>query len=109
MMRLLCEIFIIGGLLYLGWEKPFRDWLPSNGKPAAPTKAVIVQSAPVPYSTPTTQSGAWMRDPNRHTAMDTSAPNVAQPQPAASRAGSWMFDPNHRSPLDPPVKTKTPH
>ena len=24
-MRLLCEIFVIGALLYFGWEKPFRD------------------------------------------------------------------------------------
>jgi hypothetical protein len=26
-MRLLCEIFIIGGLIYLGWEKPFKEWI----------------------------------------------------------------------------------
>jgi hypothetical protein len=111
MMRLLCEIFIIGGLLYLGWEKPFRDRLPSSVNPAPPPKTVTVQPAPVPYSTPAPQSGTWMQDPNRHTPLDTPAPAVAhhQPQPSASGPAGWMFDPNHHSPLDPPKKSSTPH
>jgi hypothetical protein len=25
-MRLLVEILIIAGLLYLGWDRPFKDW-----------------------------------------------------------------------------------
>jgi hypothetical protein len=25
-MRLLVEILIVGGLVYLGWEKPFKRW-----------------------------------------------------------------------------------
>ncbi len=29
-MRLLAEIVVIGALIYLGWEKPFRDRLRSS-------------------------------------------------------------------------------
>jgi hypothetical protein len=25
-MRTLAEIFVIGALIYFGWEKPFKDW-----------------------------------------------------------------------------------
>jgi len=25
--RLLIEIIIIGALIYLGWEKPFKEWV----------------------------------------------------------------------------------
>jgi len=32
-MRLLCELVIIGAIVYAGWEKPFHERLPTN-KPA---------------------------------------------------------------------------
>ncbi|MFL6515666.1 MAG: hypothetical protein ACJ8M1_11650 [Chthoniobacterales bacterium] len=102
-MRLLCELFVIGGLLYLGWEIPFRDRLPNNAQPVAKSSRALVQQTATP-------SGAWMHDPNHRSALDTPAPAVAQhqPQPNASRSGSWMFDPNHRSTLDAPRKASTP-
>jgi hypothetical protein len=94
-MRLLIEVFIVSALIYLGWEKPFRDWLPSHGSgvtKATPAPAVQLQPFARSTSTPATAL----------------AP-VATPQSAASRSGSWMFDPNRRSPLDAPRKSATPH
>ena len=26
-MRLLCEMLIVGALIYLGWEKPLKEWI----------------------------------------------------------------------------------
>jgi hypothetical protein len=98
-MRLLCEIFVIGGLLYLGWDIPFRDRLPSSAgnaqMAAAPTNHTAIGSSRVPLQ-PFVQASP--------------APALARPQPCASLSGSWMFDPNHRTALDaPPKKSSTPH
>jgi len=30
-MRLLVEILIVGGLIYLGWQTPFREWAAQGG------------------------------------------------------------------------------
>ena len=99
-MRFLCEIFVIGGLLYLGWDKPFHERLPKGASdqsvPAAPTPPPAVVAIPAPSN--------WIHDPNRRSALDT-----PQPQPAKPSAGSWMWDSAHRSPLDPPRKSSTPH
>jgi hypothetical protein len=56
--RLLIEVLVLGALIYLCWEKPFRDYTPWTKPRAAhgPTT-----SAP---------SGAWMWDPNRKTPLD---------------------------------------
>src|SRR3981081_1738961 len=102
-MRLLCEIFVIGGLIYLGWERPFSEWLYSP-----PAAKPFVRARPTP-------SAAWMRDPSRRTALDTPIPSDPPParpnfpQHSPSAPGSWMWDPNHRSALDPPHKSATPH
>jgi hypothetical protein len=113
-MRLLIEIFVIGALIYIGWEKPFRDWLPNSQPAVTATPNARAASHPQPRSTSSATaasqpSGAWMNDPNRRTALDTPHPLAGRPQPTASAAGSWMFDPNHRSPLDPPKKGGSPH
>src|SRR4051812_10462130 len=107
-MRLLCELFVIGGLLYLGWDIPFRDRLPNQANPVAKTTPQTAQRTATAAVTP---SGAWLRDPNHLTVLDTPAPAIApvQPQPAASRSGSWMFDPSHHATLDAPRKSSTPH
>jgi hypothetical protein len=102
-MRLLCEIFVIGALIYLGWEKPFNEWLHSKPPAARP----LVRVSPTP-------SSAWMRDPSRRTALDTPVPlntppvRTNFPQHSPSASGSWMWDTNHRSALDPPHKSSTP-
>src|SRR3954469_22419448 len=97
-MRLLLEIFAVGALIYIGWEKSFSERI--HGPPPAPTKP-IVRSA-------TTPSGAWMWDSNRQTRLDTPVPQPAVTHragaPRAAGSGSWMWDPNHHSPLDPPAK-----
>src|SRR5438552_3803932 len=97
-MRFLCEIFIIGALLYLGWEKPYKQWIDEVRGNAAVARTPV-QRQPVP----TKSSGAWMYDPNRRSVLDTPGPRTltSQPQPSGS-AGSWLFDPSHHSTLDPP-------
>ena len=109
-MRLLCEILVIGVLIYLGWEKPFKEWI--GQKPEAPVVVTTPTSRPPPVVRATavpTQPG-WMHDPNRRTSLDTSMPGSEASASSASKPGSWMYDPNHRSPLDPPVhKQPSPH
>src|SRR5436305_14891407 len=101
-MRLLLEIFVIGALIYIGWQKPFTQWIHGPPPVVAPQPRPIVQAAATP-------SGAWMRDPNRQSSLDTPAAKPNYSQHSQSAAGAWMWDPNHRSPLDPPHKNPTPH
>ena len=110
-MRLLCEVFIIGGLLYLGWDTPFQNRLPWTKSSATKPAIVIARPAVAPAAAATPQSAGWMHDPNRRTVLDTPTPVGVhhQPHPGASPPGSWMFDPNHLSPLDPPKRSVTPH
>src|SRR4051812_30207919 len=106
-MRTLCELFIIAGLIYLGWEKSFQSRVDEfRGVP----KPAVAQATPVPLPRPTptpTPDGAWMHDPNHRSPLDTPAPRAH----AAStpKSGAWLFDPNHRSSLDPPDHGGSPH
>jgi len=103
-MRLLIEIFVVGALISLAWEKPLRDRLPPALRGSKPEETSNSQTKPG-----TTPSGAWMRDPNRRSVLDTPPPRSTSTNPASS-PGSWLFDPSHRSPLDPPAKkSPTPH
>jgi len=43
-MRLLCELVVIGAIVYLGWETPFHERLPTN-KPAEVAHAGTASSA----------------------------------------------------------------
>lgn len=102
-MRLLVEIFLIGALIYLGWEIPFKDRLPNSVVRPAPRTTVAVPHVRVVPSTP---GGQWMVDPNRQATLGTPTPSGTH----TSGSGSWMFDPNHRSALDPPRhKSPRPH
>jgi hypothetical protein len=107
--RLLCEIFIIGGLLYLGWEKPFKEWIGQKRTPAVIANSAATQ--PILHVSPIPSPPAWMRDPNHRTALDSPTPIIsnAHVQPAASASGSWMFDPNRHSRLDPTRRSASPH
>src|SRR5438874_13767086 len=71
-MRFLLEIIIIGALIYIGWEKPFTQWIHGPPPVVAPRPRPIVQAAATP-------SGAWMRDPNRQSSLDTPAANLIIP------------------------------
>jgi hypothetical protein len=103
-MRFLVEIFIVTGLIYLGWEKPFKEWAGQNPTPpplaAAPSPTLPVKPLPSP--------AAWMTDPNHRGALDRPVPaSTAAQQPVS---GSWRLDPTHHSPLDPPDHgSPTPH
>jgi hypothetical protein len=103
-MRTLCEIFVMGALIYLGWEKSFQQRIDEYRGLPKPQPQPIVRVAPTP-------SGRWMHDPNHRSVLDTPGPKsiIRQPQPGASGSGSWMWDPNHQSPLDPSKKQPSPH
>lgn len=83
-MRLLGEIIVIGALIYIGWEIPFRDRLPAtfsgvaNSKPNAAVTSQPINARAAPHST-STPSGAWMWDPNRKTALDRPTPKPEKP------------------------------
>src|SRR5207253_8026975 len=77
LVRLLCEIFVVAGLLSLGWAKPFRDWLPGN-QTAKPPAVSAASQTPRPQLRPLVR---------------------AAPTPS----GEWMWDPAHRSTLDRPA------
>ncbi|HEV2046957.1 MAG TPA: hypothetical protein VGQ95_10210 [Chthoniobacterales bacterium] len=88
-MRLLAEIVVIGALIYVRWEKPFRDQLPASVTGVAKSKSnATAASQPINASaaphqpfvrSTSTPSGTWMWDPNRHTALDSPTPK--QPSP----------------------------
>jgi len=79
-MRLLAEIVVIGALIYVGWEKPFRDQLPASVTGVAKSKSNATAAPHQPFVRSTsTPSGTWMWDPNRHTALDSPTPK--QPSP----------------------------
>jgi len=52
-MRLLGEIIIIGALIYLGWEKPFTQWIHGPplpvvaATPAPPPRPIVRATDPV--------------------------------------------------------------
>ena len=70
-MRLLVEIAIIGGVIYLGWERPFKEW--RNEVRAAVTCKQEQASQEIIRATP--QHGAWMWDPNHHGTLDRPSPS----------------------------------
>jgi len=91
-MRLLIEIVIIGGLIYLGWEKPFKEWRNQvraavTSKQAPSSQETLTAPAvqtpvrqPRPIISATPQHGAWMWDPNHHGTLDRpSASPTVQP------------------------------
>ena len=93
--RLLVEILVIGGLIYLGWEQPFKERV---DQVRARVTGKQVQAAP--------------QEVGPMTPMPTRAPRIVPgivrgPTPSH---GAWRLDPTHRSPLDPPVReSPSPH
>ena len=89
-MRLLVEILVVGALIYLGWEQPFKERVDQarakvTGKqaPAAPQE---ITPTPAPRIVPGI---------------------VREPTPPH---GAWRLDPTHRSPLDPSLRqSPSPH
>src|SRR5438270_11711347 len=106
-MRLLVETFIAAALIYLGWEKPFKQWGHEMRAKVTSKEATAASQETAP-----TPRGAWMWTPDHPGALDRSAASdiATAPPPAApapSRPGAWMWDPNHRSTLDRPAYDQT--
>lgn len=103
--RLGVEVLLIGALIYLGWNKPYQEWAQQitgrSWNNTTEQRPGIRQ--PVVSATP---SGAWMRDPNHRTILDTPAPVTTG---HAERQGSSVLDANHRTALDAPHRSGSPH
>jgi hypothetical protein len=100
--RFLVEVLIIGGLIYLGWEQPFkgrfeqvqagvRAATASKLKPATsqetvapvaptPSPAAIPQPRAIIAAPTPTPRGAWMWDEKHHSVLDRPAYDQTQPQ-----------------------------
>ncbi len=93
-MRVLAEIFIVGVLIYFGWETPFKDWAADarsrlTGKPPEAAQEVVpTPAAPTPRPRPRIVPGIQ--------GLSTPTPH-----------GSWMWDATHRGVLDRPTPSPT--
>jgi hypothetical protein len=92
-MRTLAEIFVIGALIYFGWEKPLKESVDQvrsklTGKPTAvaPQEVAPTPAAPTPTPRPrivpgiqglSTPSGAWMWDATHRGVLDRPSPSPA--------------------------------
>jgi hypothetical protein len=91
-MRTLVEIFIIGALIYFGWEQPFKESVDQlrtklTGKPTQVAPQEVVPPRPTPTPAPRIVPGV-----------------VRQPTP---QHGAWMWDATHRGVLDRPTPSPT--
>jgi hypothetical protein len=89
-MRLLVEILVVGALIYLGWEKPFKDWTDDARWRLTGKRAEVAPTRPAPTPAPRVVPGIQ---------------GLSAPTPH----GAWRLDPNHRSPLDPPPRSASPY
>jgi hypothetical protein len=92
-MRTLAEIFIVGVLIYFGWETPLKTGRMTPSPDLAEPTTVIPQvssSRPTPIPHPRIVPGIQ--------GLETPTPH-----------GAWRLDPNHRSPLDPPRNSPSPY
>jgi hypothetical protein len=86
--RFLLEIFIIGGLIYLGWEIPFKQRI---------DQWTGVEAATPATSTSTAAASSIVATP-------TPVPRLRQfPRATVTPSGAWMWDRDHRSPLNVPA------
>src|SRR6266404_6271584 len=44
-MRLILEIVIVGVLIYIGWQKPFGEWIHGKAPPPPPSASVVSKRA----------------------------------------------------------------
>jgi type II secretory pathway component PulM len=99
-MRTLTELFVIGALIYLGWEQSFKERVDQvrervdqvrakvTGKQTQAAPQEIVAMTPTPPPAPRIVPGI-----------------IREPTP---QHGAWRLDPRHRSPLDPPQASPSP-
>jgi hypothetical protein len=98
--RFLIEVLIIGGLISLGWEQPFKgrlEQVQAAVRAAAASKlkpTVIPQETPVPVA-PTA------------TPIPIAQPRAVIAAPTPTARGAWMWDEKHHSPLDRPAYDQT--
>jgi hypothetical protein len=81
-MRLTIELLLVAAIIYLGWDKPYRDWLRTSESSGAATPAITEtpdqQITPIARSA-STPSGEWMWDPAHHSTLDRPAYDSREP------------------------------
>jgi hypothetical protein len=102
-MRSVIEILIIGGLIYLGWEQPFKQ--------RADEVKQAIHTAGHALEHPTSSETPRTVPPATPAATATPTP-IPQPRaisgaPTPSPHGAWMWDEKHRSVLDRPAYDQT--
>ena len=94
-MRVLAEIFVVGVLIYFGWETPFKDWADDarsrlTGKPTAVAPQDVAPTPVAPTPTPAPRIVPVIQ-------------GLSRPTPS----GAWMWDATHRGVLDRPTPSPT--
>jgi hypothetical protein len=97
--RLLIEVLIIGALIYLGWEQPFKGRL-EQVQTAVRAAASKIKPTAIPQKTPVPVAP-------RTTPTAIPQPRAIIGAPTATPPGAWMWDEKHHSPLDRPAYDQT--
>jgi hypothetical protein len=90
--RLLFEILVVGALIYLGWEQPFKERVDQARVKVTGKQAPVAPKEITPTRTPAPRIVPGI---------------IREPTPPRS---PWRLDPTHRSPLGPPLsQSPSPH
>ena len=95
-MRFLIEVLIIGGLIYLGWEQPFKGRLQQVETAVRGAAASKIKPTAIPQE-PAAAPAATV------TPTPIQQPRAVIAAPAPTPRGAWMWDEKHHSPLDRPA------
>jgi hypothetical protein len=92
-MRGLVELLIVAGLIYLGWNTPFKQRIDQvRAGVHAAGQVVSREATPFPETAATPE-------------VPTPVPQYRPIIQATPQHGAWMWDPNHHAPLDRPTST----
>ena len=92
-MRGLVELLIVAGLIYLGWNMPFKQRIDQVRAAAhAAGQMASKEATPFPEAAATPE-------------VPTPVPQYRPIIQATPQHGAWMWDPNHHAPLDRPTST----
>ena len=99
-MRLLCELFLLAVVVWLGWSTSFHDRIDQmrgiQPAPALQQRAREITAAAGTAGQTTTTAATTPTVPRQPFLP-------ARARPASTPSGDWMWDPSHRNTLDRPA------